>query len=155
MTRRIAQTKPGRDGKGGKRSKKGNPASSPSDCGVQQFGWMPVDLLDALVEAKLSRNAFRILIRIWREHLSQGGVANGELICPYTDFMQSNVPRSCISSGLKELETAGIIRRRLRGRIAGQPRPTHYRLTWLGAWSADGESMIPPSNEWKSLLVSQ
>lgn len=154
MARRIARTKPGRDGKGGKRSRKGNPASGPGECDVEHWGWMPAEMMAALINADLSRDAFRCLLRLWVEHCGQGRMANGELVCTYGDFQDAGVCRSRIRDSLAQLEQAGFIRIRRNGRIAGHSRPNTYRLTWMGAWDGDGLATVPPSNEWKALLAA-
>lgn len=152
MARRIAQTRPGRNGKSGGRPRKGNPASKPSQCGFEHWGWIPDAMIQALLNAELGRDAYRCLMRIWQEHIGQGGAANGELICTYSDFEAARVPRSRIKGALAELERGGFVRIRRMGRIAGQNRPNLFRVTWMGAWDEEGLATIPPSNEWKALL---
>ena len=147
-------TKPNANGRDGKRSKKGNPAASPRDCKFELWAWLPAEVLQAVLTANLSRDAFRCLFALLLEHIGQGGASNGELIHTYADFEASGVPRSCVKAALEQLESAGFIVARRQGRTDnGRRKPTKYGLTWLGMWDSDGLATSPPSNQWKKLLA--
>jgi len=146
--RRRAMTVPDKRGRSGKRGRRGNPVSRPSECGSEQFVWLPRELLETKLWAGLTISARRTLDRLMLEHVSHGGVANGELSVSYRQFEKFGVSRNSVSRGIKELEAVGLIEVRRRGRIAGQNAANFYRLTWMGSWSDDGE-IAPPRHSWK------
>ena len=147
--RRQAFTKPDKRGREGKRQRRKNPVTRPSDCGVEHFAWIPFELLSAPVWASLSINARRVLDRLMVEHVAQGGLANGELCVSYDQFVEAGCSRRLVSTAIAELEAAGVAAVRRRGRIAGENLPNWYRLTWMGARDANGEIMAP-SHEWRA-----
>jgi len=94
-----------------------------------------------------SPNAMKVVIRIVEEHMAQGGLANGELICTYDDFVAFGIPRRSIADAISLAEKLGFIDV-VRGRRAkgGYDRlPSRYRLTFEP--TADGE---PRSHRWRN-----
>lgn len=147
--KRRAVRKPNATGRDGARARKGNPVSRPADCGVNQFVWLPVELLASSAFRVLSVNARRVVDRLLLEHAAHGGTANGELVVSYQQFEESGVTRNLVAKAIREAEAVGLVSVWRRGRIAdGRNQPLLYRLTWLGAWRPDGERM-GPTHEWK------
>ena len=146
--RRQAWSKPDKRGRSGGRQRKKNPPTRPSDCGADHWAWQPLDLVASPVWSALSINARRVLDRLMVEQVAQGGVANGELCVSYDQFVEAGCSRRLVSTAIAELEAAGVLAVRRRGRIAGENLPNLYRLTWLGGRDANGE-IIGPSHEWK------
>ena len=146
--RRLANAKTDKRGRYGRRAKQGNPATGPKQCGVEQWGWYPLELLGTPAFQTLSRNARLVLDRVLWEHIAQGGMSNGELRISHTDFCEAGVTRNQVATAVRENEAAGVLRVRRRGKIAGRNAPNLYRLTWMGGWGSEGQ-MIQPSNDWK------
>lgn len=146
--RRQANAKTDKRGRSGRRAKQGNPATGPKPCGVEQWGWYPLELLGAAAFQALSRNARLVLDRVLWEHVAQGGMSNGELRISHADFCEAGVTRNQVATAIRECEAAGVLRVHRRGKIAGRNAPNLYRLTWMGGWGSEGQ-MIHPSNDWK------
>ncbi len=147
--KRRAVRKPNATGRDGAWARKGNPVSRPADCGVNQFVWLPAELLGSPAFRVLSVNARRVVDRLLREHIAHAGTANGELVVSHQQFEEAGVTRNLVAKAIREAEAAGLISVQRRGRIAdGRNQPSLYRLTWMGAWRPDGEKM-PPTHEWK------
>jgi hypothetical protein len=151
--RRTASTKQGKDGRSADRRRKKNPVSGPRECGVEEWGWQPAELIMSEAWRALGINARRIVDRVLIEHIGQGGMANGELCVAYGDFEQHGASPNHIAAGIAEAEAAGVLVALRRGKHAGRNAPTFYRLTWMGGWNKLREK-IPPSNEWKSRTVA-
>lgn len=148
--RREAARRHDRKGRSTCQARKGVPKTRPSDCGVEHWVWLPVELLMSPAYRALTLAARRILDLVMIEHNGQAGMANGELTLPHTVIEASGVRANSIAPAIRELEGAGLISVRRRGRIAGSPKnkSSLFRLTWLGCWDANGE-LAPPSHGWK------
>jgi hypothetical protein len=84
-----------------------------------------------------------ILSRLEIEHLRQAGKDNGRLICTYQDFAEYGIRRPSIAPAIRLTVQLGFVEITQHGwRAAGYGRPTHYRLTYLPANSAE------PTDEW-------
>lgn len=150
--KRRGINKPDNRGREGKRQRKKNPPTGPSDCGVDYWAWLPVELLGSTAFQALSRNAIFVVFRLLWEHVAQGGMENGQLVVSHTQFEEASVTRNLVAQGICEAEAAGLIVVQRRGKIAGRNAANLYRITWLGGWNADGE-ILPPTNNWKSRSV--
>ncbi|WP_372422840.1 hypothetical protein [Salinarimonas chemoclinalis] len=102
----------------------------------------------------LTDNARRVLDRMEVEHMSQGAVENGRLICTYDQLEAAGIRRKsialavrqCIALGFVEITEAG-------GRsISGLRRPTRYRLTYVINRRRPGELRAAvPTHEWRKI----
>lgn len=137
--KRRAFTKPDKRGRSGKRARKGNPASGPGDCGIEQWVWLPVEIIGSTTWQALSIKARRILDRVMAKHAHHGGTGNGELCVSHRQFEQAGASRNCVAAAIRECEAAGLLRVQRRGRIAGENEPNLYTLTWMGSWDTNGE----------------
>lgn len=147
--RRRARQKPTATGRDGKRTRKGNPATGPKACGVENWGWLPAEMLRCPAYHAMSGNAVKVTFRVLSEHISEGGTMNGELVISHEQFIAAGISRNCVAGAIREAEAAGMIAVRRRGRIAeGRNAPNLFRLTWLGGWGPNGEK-IHPSHDWK------
>ncbi len=147
--KRRGVNKPDKRGRDGRRQRKKNPPTGPSDCGVEQWAWLPIDLLASPAYRALSRNALCVVNRLLCEHVAEGGMANGELVVSHTQFEGAGATRNLVAQAICEAEAAGLIVVRRRGKIAGRNAPNLYRLTWLGGWDVAGE-ILPATHNWKS-----
>lgn len=97
----------------------------------------------------LPDNARRVLDRLEREHMDQGGSANGKLICTYSDFEKAGIRRNSSSLAIRQCEALGFLRVSVSGNrsIATERYPNRYRLTYL---IGRGES-TDITNEWRAL----
>src|SRR5262245_47564789 len=97
-----------------------------------QFVLHPVALIRVL--RGLSPTARRILDTLEIEHCRRGGRENGHLQCPY-DFLarHAGVRRASIPDALRELESAGLVKKARQGRRswADLRAPSLYRVTYL------------------------
>ena len=151
--KRRARQKPTATGRDGKRTRKGNIATGPKECGVESWGWLPAEMLRCPAYLAMSGNAVKATFRVLSEHISEGGTMNGELVISHEQFITAGISRNCVAGAIREAEAAGMIAVRRRGRIAeGRNAPNLFRLTWLGGWGPDGEK-IHPSNDWKGRTV--
>lgn len=147
--KRRARQKPNKAGRDGKRTRKGNPAMGPKECGVENWGWLPAEMLYCPAFLAMSGNAVKVTCRVLSEHVSEGGMMNGELVIPHEQFIAAGISRNCVAGAIREAEAAGVIAVRRRGRIAeGRNAPNLFRLTWIGGWGPNGEA-IHPSHDWK------
>lgn len=115
---------------------------------TDQGPWIALtrDFLASPALWSLSITARRILDRVILEHLEHGGVENGRLVCPYSDFERVGASRNLVADALDELTAKGLIRVQ-RGRAGdGTPHANLYRLTFTGSF--DG---LAATNEWKSV----
>jgi hypothetical protein len=97
---------------------------------------------------ELSPSARRILDTLEIEHCRHRRLENGRLVCTYTDLARY-VPRSRISSALRELVSAGLIEITRPGRraYANLRTPSLYRLTFEPTYQ-DGKA-VAPTHDWK------
>lgn len=116
---------------------------------MEQWAWLPLELLGSPAYRALSRNALTVVNRVLWEHTAQGGMSNGELVVSHAQFEEWGASRNLVAKAIREAEAAGLLVVRRRGKIAGRNAPNLYRLTWLGGWGAAGEILLP-SNSWKS-----
>jgi len=107
------------------------------------FVWLTGDLLNSPAWRGMSTNTRRLIDRLMLEHLSHGGVENGQLPVTHANFETYGLSRNFIRNAIDEAEAFGLIRFDRGGRYGGVKRPSIYRLTWLGQPDA------PPTNEWK------
>jgi hypothetical protein len=94
-----------------------------------------------------SPNAMKVVMRLVDEHMAHAGLANGELVSTYDDFVAFGIPRRSIADAISLAEKLGFIDV-VRGRRAkgGYDRlPSRYRLTFEP--TADGE---PRSHRWRN-----
>jgi DNA-binding transcriptional ArsR family regulator len=115
---------------------------------VGQWVGHPAKLIRVLRE--LSLTARRILDSLEIEHCRRGGRENGQLIATYTHLaLVCNVTRRSIPNGLRELESAGLIKKARQGRrsYADLRVPSMYRLTYLSTFH-DGK-WTEPTHDWK------
>jgi hypothetical protein len=83
----------------------------------------------------LSLSARPILDTLELEHCRRGGRENGRLVCTYSDFEAGGTQRSRISSGLRKLEDARVIKvQRGRRAYADMRIPSIYTLTLLSTY---------------------
>ena len=96
---------------------------------------------------ELGINARRFLDFLEIDHMSHGGVENGNLMATYDQLHQYGISRDQICPAIEQTIALGFVRRT-------SPRvervPMTYRLTYHGTISDDGLA-LQPSNEWKSL----
>ncbi len=147
--RRKAYLKQDKTGRSAGRRRRKNPPSGPTQCGIDEWVWQPVEMLMGEAWREISINARRVVERLMIEHCAQGATSNGELCVSYEQFEEHGASYNHIAAAISEAEAAGAIVARRQGKQAGRNSPTFYRLTWLGGWNASGE-MIPPTNDWKS-----
>lgn len=131
--------------------KRSRPKNQPRECDVDQWAWLPLELMDSPAWAALSPNAVRLVHRLMVEHVHQGGTENGRLICTHADFIRYGCTAAAIREGIEEAHAFGIIRlTRQGGKWGGTNRPNMYRLTWLGWWDDEGVGR-DPTNEWRGV----
>jgi hypothetical protein len=90
-------------------------------------------MLESPAWGALSITARRILDRLELEHLANGGVENGKLVCTYDDFEKYGARRHSIKLAILQLRQLGFIEVTQWGRQAvGDGRvPSKYRLTYV------------------------
>jgi hypothetical protein len=111
--------------------------------------WLTFDMLESAAFRALSHPAHKVLFRITREHMAQGGVENGRLKVTARDFQADVHPRH-ITAAIAEVEALGFAKRTFKGRRSyGEDRgaPAQWRLTWLPVFEVNDAS--PATNEWK------
>src|SRR5262249_12706559 len=74
----------------------------------------------------LSAAAWRVLVFLMRELLRHGGKDNGQLKAPHRQLVSFGVSASLVSSAIKELEAAGLVRCHRKGRRVANP----FELPW-------------------------
>jgi len=97
----------------------------------------------------LSHSARKVLDRIIREHMAQGGKENGRLKVTARNFQADVHPRH-ITAAITEVEALGFVKRTYKGRRShGEDRgaPAQFRLTWLPVFEVNDASAA--TNEWK------
>lgn len=100
----------------------------------------------------LPDNARRVLDRLEREHLDQGGSENGKLICTYSDFQKAGLRRNSIAIAIRQCVALGFLQVTTRGgrALSTERYPSLYRLTYV---SGKGQS-ADVTNEWKTVSSS-
>src|SRR4051794_9439042 len=92
---------------------------------TEGFVKLPRSVVERL--GQLSTAAWRVLVFLLLELLRNGGRRNGQLKAPHRQLIASGISASLISSAIKELEAANLVRcRRPRTRAANL-----FELTWL------------------------
>lgn len=129
---------------------KGGPKVTPKALDVEQFAWLPRELLESDAFWAMSTNTMRLLLRLLLEHLQHAGCENGRLIATYRQLEAIGCSKSAISEAIEEVEFLGLIRVHHGGRCGGSDRPNLYRLTWMGGYDAN-DTVLPPTNEWKNV----
>lgn len=115
----------------------------------EAWAWMTLGMMESAAFRALSHHARKVLDRIVREHMAQGGKENGRLKVTVRDFHADVHPRH-IQGGIAEVEALGFAKRTSKGRKAhGEDRgaPAQFRLTWLPVFEVSDAS--PATNEWK------
>ena len=81
-------------------------------------GWVKLSrsVVEKMATANLSAAAWRVLVFLMRELLRHGGKGNGQLKAPHRQLVAFGVSASLVSSAIKELEAAGLVRCRRQGR---------------------------------------
>lgn len=97
----------------------------------------------------LPDNARRVLDRLEREHLDQGGSENGKLVCTYSDFEKVGIRRPSISLAIRQCVALGFLQVMAQGgrSLSTERYPSLYRLTYV---SGKGQS-TDATNEWKTV----
>ena len=100
---------------------------------VEPFVMLPRTVLEATPWHELSGNALALVVYLMREHLRQGGRANGDLLAPYDRLVAFGIRRKSVPAAIIEAERAGLIEvRRNTGPRHGFRKPANrYRLAWL------------------------
>lgn len=133
--------------------RKRKPKNRPKDCGFEQFGWLPLELLESEPWRALSPNSRRLVDRLMVEHTHQGGVENGKLIATHEQLCEYGLTASSIREAIEECVAFGLVRVKRGGRWAGTNRPNRFRLTWIGWMDDDGFAQLP-TNEWKGVTAN-
>ena len=94
---------------------------------AEGFVKLPRSVVDRLAAVQLSAAAWRVLVFLMRELLCQGGKNNGKLKAPHRQLVAFGVSAGLVSSAIKELEAAGLVRCHRQGTKA----PNLFQLTWL------------------------
>lgn len=112
------------------------------------WGWITREMLESEAFIALSPSALRVLMRLWIEHMADGGQENGRLPCTYDDFQRYGVRRSSIKRAIMLVVALGFADIEIEGRAGhGVGRaPTTFRLTWLPV--RDGSRA---TNRWKAV----
>ena len=132
--RRRAATRMDKRGRAAGRARNKNPKSGPSDCGVEHWVWLPVELLESLAWSALSVNGRKLIDRILLEHAHQGGVENGALVVPHRDLEIYGLSKNLIRRAIEEAEALGLIRvEQGRSRGARRPPPPAPGCAWAPA----------------------
>jgi hypothetical protein len=107
-----------------------------------------IRMLDSPAYRVLSQAAHRVLSRIEVELGKHAGKDNGKLPVTMDNFVEYGIHRHAISPAIRELEDLGFIQV-IRGvaAMAGQRRPSLFRLTYLPSFGED------PTNEWATVLT--
>lgn len=97
----------------------------------------------------LPDNARRVLDRLEREHMDQGGSENGKLICTYSDFEKVGIRRPSISLAIRQCVALGFLQVTAQGgrALSTERYPSLYRLTYV---SGKGQS-ADVTNDWKTV----
>jgi hypothetical protein len=97
--------------------------------------WVPIrsKLMRFLIERPLSKNAWRVLLRLMEEHCNHAGKENGFLVVTHDQFRrQCGLRGHAIKPAIDELVRAGLLRVERQGIARGHDGiPSLYRLTFL------------------------
>ena len=116
----------------------------------EPWAWLTRQMMESAAYRALSIHAYKVLDRILREHMAQGGKENGRLKVTWRDFKKDGVQSRRITGAIAEVEALGFAKRTFPGRRScGEDRgaPAQYRLTWLPVFEPDNAKS--PTNEWK------
>lgn len=115
----------------------------------EAWAWLTLDMMESAAFRALSHSARKVLDRIIREHMAQGGKENGRLKVTARDFSADVHPRH-ITAAIAEVEALGFAKRTCMGRKShGEDRgvSAQFRLTWLPVFEPD--NAMSASNDWK------
>lgn len=115
---------------------------------TEPFSKRTIRMLESPAYRVLSQAAHRVISRIEVELGKHAGKDNGKLPVTMDNFVEYGLHRHAISPAIRELEDLGFIQV-IRGiaAMAGQRRPSLYRLTYLPSYGEE------PSNEWATVLT--
>jgi hypothetical protein len=94
---------------------------------AEGFVMLPRSAIDRMAAAQLSAAAWRVLVFLMRELLRHGGRDNGQLKAPHRQLVSFGVSASLVSSAIKELEAAGLVRCHRKGQRAANL----FELPWV------------------------
>ncbi len=123
--------------------------NGPRECGVEQFVWLPLELVESEAWRALSVNGRRLIDRLVIERAHHSGQENGGLIVTHAQFEAYGLSRNSIRGAIEEAVAFGLLRVKQGGRYAESNQPNRYRLTWMGWWNRDGQRR-DPTNDWKA-----
>ncbi len=124
--------------------------NGPRQCGVEQFVWLPLELVESEAWRALSVNGRRLIDRLVIESAHHAGQENGRLIVTHAQFEDYGLSRNSIRGAIEEAVAFGLLRVKQGGRYAESNQPNRYRLTWMGWWDRDGQRR-DPTNDWKAV----
>jgi hypothetical protein len=101
------------------------------------FVMLPRSVVDRMAAADLSAAAWRVLVFLMRELLRHGGKGNGKLKATHRQLIAFGVSASLVSSAIKELEAATLVRCDRKDRAT-----TLFELTWLPRLEAPIETPL-------------
>ena len=133
-----------------KHLRKFKPKNRPTECGFEQFCWMPLEMMEHEAFRALSLNSLRLLNRLLVEHAQQGGQENGRLVVTHESLRDYGLTGSCVREAIDECVAFGFLRVKAGGRWAGTNRPNRFQLTWLG-WLDEDDTARDPENAWKGV----
>ena len=106
----------------------------------EPFVMLPRSLLCSAAWQDLSLNATRLVTFLMREHLAQGGRANGHLMAPHRQLVEVGIHPGAVAGAIRHASRLGIVDVvRGAGRSANR-----FTLTWLPL--PDGTEA---SNRWR------
>ena len=91
------------------------------------FVMLPRSVVDRMAATPLSAAAWRVLVFLMRELLRHSGKGNGELKATHRQLIAFGVSASRVSSAIKELEAAELVRCHRKGRRAANL----FELPWV------------------------
>jgi hypothetical protein len=106
------------------------------------------ELLESSAWSGMSVHCFRFITFLLIDHCSHAGRENGRLQATYDQLTKFGIPRKRIFQAIQEAETRGLVQVTRRGGLYGLEScrtPSHYRLTWMGAF----DPCMPATNEWR------
>jgi hypothetical protein len=97
----------------------------------------------------LPDDARRVLDRLEIEHLRKRLCGNGNLICPYDDFVEHGVRRAAVRLAIEQSRALGFLEIVRRGYAARTDVrvPSIYRLTYVKSY----KDTPPATDDWKAL----
>ncbi len=128
-------------------SKRDRTANGPPEG--EAWAWLTLAMMESAAFRALSPHASRVLFRVIREHMAQGGKENGRLKVTVRDLHADVHPRH-IQGAIAEVEALGFAKRTSKGRRSYGEDPgasAQWRLTWLPVFEVS--DMAPATNEWK------